>query len=266
MSQVFEKHLPLNDATRIICAAREATFSLVLSYWRDYFARLIGIAVDDTNCMCTLTYERYTGDIHDYMSRQLEPMKCTRELIRQVSRPVALLHSIGIVHGDIKIANYVVRNNNGISRSVLLTDFGHSFYGTRASGIHGTPGHMAPEIPDSITRASDMYALGRSIVADMPDPEEDDLIRTITDRCLHRDPERRISSAAFISRLGEPAPYAPGTWFTSRLAALFADSDLDQGHIAWLLSAPWCFPDWESEDEDLAIDMLCWLSQIGEKK
>ena len=79
-----------------------------------------------------------------------------------LTRALAAVHRVGLVHGDIKATN-VMREAGG--RTVLM-DFGAAFEpmsvprGQR--GIRGTPAYIAPEIFEGadLSRASDVYALG----------------------------------------------------------------------------------------------------------
>ena len=79
-----------------------------------------------------------------------------------LTRAVAAVHRVGLVHGDIKASN-VMRAAGG--RTVLM-DFGAAFEPTaKASAsrvVRGTPAYVAPEIFDGadLSRASDVYALG----------------------------------------------------------------------------------------------------------
>ena len=75
------------------------------------------------------------------------------------------LHSMQIVHGDLKAHNILIADSNGVTAKVA--DFGLSIKmdteQTHVSGVHaGTLNHMAPEILMSghISKAADVYAFG----------------------------------------------------------------------------------------------------------
>lgn len=82
-------------------------------------------------------------------------------IIGQAVDGLTYLHSLGIVHGDIKPANLLLT----VDHHVYLTDFGitqlieSAFQGIRV----GTPEYMAPESilhPDAIDGRADIYGLG----------------------------------------------------------------------------------------------------------
>jgi TP53 regulating kinase-like protein len=50
----------------------------------------------------------------------------TAQLFRQLGRSVAMLHSAGIMHGDLTTANVIIRNG-----SLVFIDFGLSIYSAR---------------------------------------------------------------------------------------------------------------------------------------
>ncbi len=98
----------------------------------------------------------------DLMSGPMEPRQAA-DLIAQAAQGLAVAHAAGIVHRDVKPANFIVRRDG----RVKITDFGIS----RARGsasftdtgtIMGTPHYLAPEVAEGreATPASDVYSLG----------------------------------------------------------------------------------------------------------
>ncbi|MGA9345213.1 MAG: serine/threonine-protein kinase, partial [Nocardioidaceae bacterium] len=98
----------------------------------------------------------------DVMSGPMDPGRAAG-LLAQVAQGLAVAHTAGIVHRDVKPANFIVRTDG----RVKITDFGIS----RARGaasltdtgtIMGTPHYLAPEIAEGreATPASDIYSLG----------------------------------------------------------------------------------------------------------
>jgi len=96
------------------------------------------------------------------------------ELLRDVTKGLIYMHEWGIVHGDLKGTNILIKNDH----HACLTDFGLialasnslSYIPSRTEG--GAPGWMSPELLDPTcfnldrvnpTRESDYYALGMVI-------------------------------------------------------------------------------------------------------
>ncbi|KAI1727474.1 protein kinase domain-containing protein [Ditylenchus destructor] len=91
-------------------------------------------------------------------------------ILKQASEGIAHLHSIKIVHRDVKPKNILMNNRNGNIR-VLISDFGfckkikqgHNSI-SMMSGMAGTVGWMAPECIQysdcSVTCAVDVFSLG----------------------------------------------------------------------------------------------------------
>lgn len=72
-----------------------------------------------------------------------------KHFILQTSNGIAYIHSMMIIHGDIKLANIFLAENN----QVKIGDFGFSkkidSADTKIIQVSGTPNYMAPEIFDS---------------------------------------------------------------------------------------------------------------------
>lgn len=69
---------------------------------------------------------------------------------------IAQLHSVGFIHGDVKLANVIARESN-----VRLVDFELSVpIDSKVGESRGTVGYLAPEAADRRTPAMDVYALG----------------------------------------------------------------------------------------------------------
>ncbi len=93
----------------------------------------------------------------------LEPVAALR-LAAQAARAVAVLHTAGVVHRDVKPANFLLRGE-GDDERVVVADLGSSKRLSEASGITvttGTPSYMAPEqaLGRGVDERSDVYALG----------------------------------------------------------------------------------------------------------
>ncbi len=161
------------------------------------------------------------------------PVEQRLRLLAGVAQAVAAAHSLGIIHKDLKPSNVLVYERDaqpypklvdfGIGvltdRSVLLqhqiteTGFTDSLILGNESSRTGTRLYQPPEaqLNRPATTAGDVYALGvmlyQLITADLSRPlgtgwEEDvrdELLRDDIRACTHRDPERRLGSAAELA-------------------------------------------------------------------
>jgi eukaryotic-like serine/threonine-protein kinase len=147
------------------------------------------------------------------------------ELLAQVAEAVAMAHSVGVLHTDLKPANIVIQESaDGMLRARLI-DFGNGVL-THAAGLEaagfarigapntvqptsGTLLYLAPELllGHAPTVRSDLYALGvilyQLVVGDLRRPLAIGWEREIADQLLCRDiadaasgnPEFRLASA-----------------------------------------------------------------------
>src|SRR5258708_3291842 len=88
------------------------------------------------------------------------------QLVHQAADALQYAHEHGIIHRDVKPANFLIRSNRDNSNcpDLLLADFGVaklSAVGTRSSqSIRGTPNYMSPEQwSGTPVPATDQYAL-----------------------------------------------------------------------------------------------------------
>jgi calcium-dependent protein kinase len=85
-------------------------------------------------------------------------------LISQILKAINYIHSLDIVHGDLKLENFLFSTKDSVLRSpIKLIDFGFSHLGSNASSLLcGSPQYMAPEklLSRSETTKSDMWSIG----------------------------------------------------------------------------------------------------------
>jgi serine/threonine protein kinase len=175
--------------------------------------------------------------------RRLEPMEAAR-IALAVARALEAAHALGIVHRDIKPANVFLHAQPGEGKAnpvVKVLDFGvaknvASDDGLRTSlgGLVGSPAYMSPEqarADSTVDHRSDIWSLGillfemlagvRPFTGDLylllshilkgPIPTLAEVVRDadpqlseIIARCLKRDRDHRLSSAAQLIELLEP--------------------------------------------------------------
>src|SRR5256714_13311772 len=163
----------------------------------------------------------------------------TMNLMAQAADALHAAHEKGIVHGDVRPGNLLVRPNG----TLVLTDFGIARAAavgqlTQAGAVLGTASYISPEQASGAvaTPLSDVYALGvvayqclagrrpfegdnpleiaMRHVRDQPAPLPGDIppaVRTVVDRALAKDPSARYPSAAAFGQVarrvaGGPAP------------------------------------------------------------
>ena len=146
-------------------------------------------------------------------------------MVAELARIVALGHSVGVLHLDLKPTNVLV---DGDPPHLRLVDFGagrvtgiasaaagiSGLASAQAEGQRGTMGYMAPELLDGsspATTASDVYSLGvilhQMVIGDFSRFPSADWAREIEDPLLRADfeaaaagnPARRLASAAALA-------------------------------------------------------------------
>lgn len=103
------------------------------------------------------------GDVAQLLIREGRiPWRRAVDLVLQAAEGLAEAHRLGLVHRDVKPANFLLDANG----AVKVADFGlvqRIGYRRAPAGIaHGTPAYMPPEqaLGQAITPAADVYALG----------------------------------------------------------------------------------------------------------
>ncbi len=161
--------------------------------------------------------------LSDLISGPMAPSSAAH-LVGQTADGLAVAHAAGIVHRDVKPANFIITPDG----RVKITDFGIARARGDASitdtgAIMGTPHYVAPEIAEGreATPASDIYSLGvvlyecltgvRPFTGDTPiavamahlrdtppslPPSVPPGLRSLVEAALDKDPARRPPSAA----------------------------------------------------------------------
>jgi serine/threonine protein kinase len=130
-----------------------------------------------------------------------QPEDVVARLLAQLLDALAAVHAHGVVHGDVKPSNLLLRA--GVRPHLLLADFGVAAQaGVRSAGPTGTPAFLPPErLAGAPARPpQDVYAAGlvarRSLAGTSP-------LLTLCDSMTRPEPERRPTAAAALRRLGE---------------------------------------------------------------
>ena len=121
-------------------------------------------------------------------------------LLGQLLDALVAVHARGLVHGDVKPANLLVRD--GARPHLLLADFGVAARSGRPAPVAGTPSYLPPErlagaLPDP---SQDVYAAGlvarRLLAGTSP-------LTTLCDSMTRPEPARRPSALSALRRLRE---------------------------------------------------------------
>ena len=140
------------------------------------------------------------GTLRDLVASQGRlPEATVALLLGQLLDALVAVHDRGLVHGDVKPANLLLRD--GVRPHLLLADFGVATRGG-AGPVEGTPAYLAPErlagaAPDP---SQDVYAaglLGRRVLHGCSP------LLTLCDSMTRPEPLLRPSAAAALRRLRE---------------------------------------------------------------
>ncbi len=217
------------DGQRLSSLKREAALSRLLQNTlgeRDDLVRVLDWGFDRPPFFIECEYGGLSlpqwAEAHGGIGEQ--PLALRLELLAQVAEAVAMAHSVGVLHKDLKPDNVLIYEGEGAAPRVRLTDFGSGAvtdparlaeWGfTRMGTQHtqplaGTPLYLAPELLQghSPTVQSDLYALGVMLyqlaVGDLRRPLAAGWEREIVDELLRQDiadaasgsPEHRLTSA-----------------------------------------------------------------------
>ncbi len=140
------------------------------------------------------------GSLRDLLARGgPQPARVVAHLLGQLLDALVAVHAGGLVHGDVKPSNLLLRDR--VRPHLLLADFGVAARsGNPSTGTVGTPAFLPPErLAGAPPRPSqDVYAAGlvaRRILAG-PSP-----LLTLCDSMTRAEPERRPTAEAALRRL-----------------------------------------------------------------
>jgi len=187
--------------------------------------RIYDLGLADDHAFIAMEYFS-RGDLRAQIAQLNDPSQALA-LLLQITRALEVVHSVGVLHRDLKPGNIMMRADG----SLALIDFGLArqfnarFETTGVGNIFGTPYYMSPEQGhgQSLDARSDLYSLGVIFYemltrkkpylaptplgviylhANAPLPVlEGDLRRfqPLLDRMLAKLPEKRFASAAELA-------------------------------------------------------------------
>ena len=148
----------------------------ISTLWRmrhPFAVEALGAFFDGDSAYLVMPY--YTGGTLESWAEPRRTAAEVRDMLQRLLMGLAFVHSMGVVHCDVKPANVLMdddasENGNGGGLRPRLGDFELSLDGeaavmsTLAAGVRGTPGYMAPELESSSaarpSQASDVYSAG----------------------------------------------------------------------------------------------------------
>ncbi|KAG9127454.1 hypothetical protein FRC07_013637 [Ceratobasidium sp. 392] len=176
-----------------------------------YIAPLLGLA-EFRGQIAMVSPWMEKGDLRSYVNNSQNVDRL--HLSIQIAEALAYLHSIGVVHGDLKGPNVLISRDE----AVALIDFGNSVLGesliqftATSSDQYSTARWAAPEVADESKNspAADVYALGMTILeiftGKVPYSDKNDMaaIRAIAQGKLPIRPFADIPDVGWGNRLWE---------------------------------------------------------------
>jgi WD40 repeat protein len=125
------------------------------------------------------------------------PERQAAQYVKTVAEAIDFAHSRGTLHRDLKPSNILI----DVADRPRITDFGLALplkAGLAADGaIAGTPAYMSPEqtAGETLSAASDVYALGAILHELLGGARLDRDLETICVKCMAQEPRRRYGSA-----------------------------------------------------------------------
>ncbi|MCL2819708.1 MAG: serine/threonine protein kinase [Oscillospiraceae bacterium] len=162
-----------------------------------------------TEDLLTIVLEEYINGItlSDELQDKVYSDKATRVIIRDLCSALAALHSMGIIHRDVKPENVMI-NSDGI---VKLIDFDTArmfkAYKSEDTSVIGTTGFAAPEqfgISQSDER-TDIFSIGilMNVMLTGEHPSKSlykGKLSGVIEKCTQIDPNKRYSGALSLAK------------------------------------------------------------------
>lgn len=155
----------------ILCRSMLERFSLEANVaarmMSPHIVKVLGLAITRAGAPC-IVYEYLEGEtLASFLARR-GPLSLaeTNEIVKQVARALVRVHSLGIVHRDVKPENILITTQPDGHALIKLIDFGVAekmIPDSPREELVGTAEYMAPEIiagSVDIDARVDLYALG----------------------------------------------------------------------------------------------------------
>lgn len=178
----------------------------------DYFVRLLSSNLEEPPFFLEMPYFPH-GNLADWLQASggiaQVPIETRLELLAQCAEAVAMAHSAGVLHKDIKPANILIATQPDGTPSIRLCDFGAGrilepdlfvLLGFTMRGLtrspsedDGTPLYLAPELiaGQPPTMSADIYALGvilyQLVIGDLSRPLAEGWEADVADPLLRED-------------------------------------------------------------------------------
>ena len=152
------------------------------------------------------------------------PLDEVLEFAKQIAEALEYAHEKGIIHRDLKPANIKISPEAavkvldfGLAKAVMPGENMPTVTATRVGMVMGTPGYMAPEQASGmpVDKRADIWAFGVVLSEMLAEREVPAAIRRLLNRCLEKDPKRRLRDigeariAIDEAQSGEPEEAAP---------------------------------------------------------
>ena len=188
---------------------RDIAIKVMKLHWTSINEMLIQVKMNSPNIMRSSTYginwvenniskseilvgmELCDSSVHDLIRNTKIDLSKKNEIVIGAASGVQQLHSVPVIHMDIKPENLLLKGN-----IVKLGDFGLSNFGTTGEGRAGTPGYTAPEVVKALTKYSnkcDMWSLGATLYEIVSGK------RLVSKRMLNEKPEMEYELCASLN-------------------------------------------------------------------
>ena len=160
--KVLQQIPDVNDASIAAFDRFLQEYELIAEIDHPNIVKIFDLGVADDHAHIAMEYID-AGDLRQRINEHIIPTVAVQYL-KQIASALAEIHSVGILHRDLKPGNIMLRRDN----SIALIDFGLAkrlrleMEITDSGEIFGTPYYMSPEQGhgDAVDERSDIYSVG----------------------------------------------------------------------------------------------------------